>query len=150
MSDNKYLTEDEKIALHPDNLAKYEKAERYCKNENAGGYDGWCTGHALLVELGWTRTKRDAGVRSFVGVLKPDNIEHLKAPIIPRNGFDKKVDDKMVFDTLGNAQRVLAEWIVPNSEITDEMALNSLLGILDNRNLVVSMRNFYEDNLLYK
>jgi hypothetical protein len=44
-----------------------------------------------------------------------------------------------LFTTVKMAQQALAEWIVPDSNITDKEILNTLLGILDDRNLVSKM-----------
>ena len=45
-----------------------------------------------------------------------------------------------LFVTVKLAQETLAEWIVPNSKITDKEVLNTLLGILDKQDLVKAMR----------
>jgi len=38
------------------------------------------------------------------------------------------------------SQNLLAEYIVPNSGITDQQVISSLLGVLDDQNLVKQMR----------
>lgn len=45
-----------------------------------------------------------------------------------------------LFNTVQKAQDALSKWIVPESGISDAEALNELLGILDNRELVKKMR----------
>lgn len=44
------------------------------------------------------------------------------------------------FDVIKECQKVLAEWIVPDSTIDNRGVLSKLLGILDNRDLVTAMK----------
>lgn len=74
---DRFLTHEEEAVLHPECLAKYQKAKRYCSNENAGGYDGWSKGHDLLKELGWKIKTRSVGHRTFQSLVRPENIDHL-------------------------------------------------------------------------
>jgi len=128
MTDNKYLTEDEELVLHPENLTKYKKAKLYSENhENARD---WSYGHKLLVELGWTRTKRDVGVRSFVSVKKPDNLDYLNGPVVARNKFDKKVDAQEVFNALETAQQIVGEWLTPGrGEVMKTLTQHAMFNI---------------------
>ena len=45
-----------------------------------------------------------------------------------------------LFVTIRTAQEELAKWIEPDSKITDKEILNTLLGILDNQELVRAMK----------
>jgi hypothetical protein len=42
-------------------------------------------------------------------------------------------------EALKKSQNILAEWIVPDSKITDEQCLNKLLEILDDESLILTM-----------
>jgi len=50
-----------------------------------------------------------------------------------------------LFSVIEKAQNYLAEWIVPDSKITDSEVLNSLLGVLDDQELVKNMRSVVKD-----
>ncbi len=65
------LTQEEKSILNPSQVETYERAIRFCNNEDAGGYNGWAAGHALLISLGWEKVERTEGHRTFVRLEKP-------------------------------------------------------------------------------
>lgn len=54
----------------------------------------------------------------------------------------------LMFAKITEAQKSLAEWIVPDSKISDRQVLNLLLGILDDQELVKKMREIIPLNLL--
>lgn len=45
-----------------------------------------------------------------------------------------------LFEAVEKAQAILAKWIVPDSDISDKTALEDLVGVLDNVQLVQKMR----------
>lgn len=51
----------------------------------------------------------------------------------------EKIDEML--KVISGSQKVLAECIVPGSKVDAHQAISSLLGILDNRHLVSSMRD---------
>lgn len=48
-------------------------------------------------------------------------------------------DNRVIRKTVLKAQKALAEWIVPDGRITDKMVLNTLLGILDNQEIITAL-----------
>jgi len=49
--------------------------------------------------------------------------------------------DEKTFKAVRDSQKILAEYIVPDSGISDHDVINSLLGVLDNRDLVKYMKD---------
>ena len=50
-----------------------------------------------------------------------------------------QTNEMFFYNTIKAAQQILAEWILPDSRITDKFALSELLGILDSQVLVRKM-----------
>lgn len=60
--------------------------------------------------------------------------------ICQKREAEEKAVSALVFKAVTDAQKALADWIVPESGISDADVLNTLLGILDDGNLVRAMK----------
>ena len=67
------LTEQEESLLTEEQLKLYEKAKLFLSDGWAGGsYGGWVRGYSILVEMGWKRSERTQGHRTFTSYTKPE------------------------------------------------------------------------------
>lgn len=66
---------------------------------------------------------------------------------VPNGGSEVITIDLIMLNAVKQCQKVLAEWIVPDSKTNDADCLNKLLEIVDNKSLVQYM-NTIESNLI--
>jgi hypothetical protein len=116
------------------NAKEFLKAENNWEEKDTGLFDR--NSLADLLEKYAQQSNRLDGV-----VIKGDSQP------VPNGGSEVITIDLIMLNAVKQCQKVLAEWIVPDSKTTDADCLNKLLEIVDDKSLVQYM-NTIESNLI--
>lgn len=70
------LTDKEYSGLSEKQKQTYDFAVRHIKDDWAmGPYGGWVRAHEALESLGWAKVERTVGHRTFVSLVKPEQVK---------------------------------------------------------------------------